>query len=199
MLLYALLLWILQFDVNQSSKSKCKLSDNDIVELLDLAPLPDEGGFFYETYKSETIVNVNGINQTASTQIYYMITEESFSALHKLTKDEVWHFYLGDPAELLLIYDDGQHEIITLGNDIMNGEILQFVVSQGIWFGVKLQNKGTSRVRRGNAQKLKCGYALFGTTVAPGFEFSDFTLGPRDELIDQFPDLQHLITEYTHS
>lgn len=171
---------------NNGRKNICQLTADDIIDELQLSPLIGEGGYFNETYRSDTIVFVNGINQTASTQIYYLITPQSFSSLHKLTKDEVWHFYLGDSAQLLLIYPDGQYEIIILGNDIMNDEILQYVIYQGIWFGVKIE-------------ELICGYSLFGTTVSPGFEFQDFTSGDRTDLIQQFPDLEDLIIEYTYS
>ena len=107
--------------------------------------------------------------------------------MHRLTKDEVWHFYLGDSAQMLLIYPDGQYQIITLGNDIIDkNEILQYVIFEGIWFGAKID-------------RINCGYSLFGATVSPGFEYQDFTLAQRDELIEQFPDLQELIIQYTYS
>eukprot|EP01083_Nonionella_stella_P085741 237842_1 len=71
-----------------------------------------EGGYFKETYRSDTIIDVNGTQRTASTAIYYIITEDAFSTLHRVQSDEIWHFYLGDPVEMLLIYPDGTDEIV---------------------------------------------------------------------------------------
>eukprot|EP00483_Globobulimina_turgida_P006110 UN06120 len=172
-------------DEQNVDKCDTKASSTDIMELLQLEPLIKEGGYFNQTYRAEDIGQFDGVNQTASTQIYYMITPQSYSAMHKLTKDEVWHFYMGDPAEMLLIYPDGKYKIITIGNDIMNGEILQYVILKGIWFGAKIK-------------KAKCGYSLFGATVSPGFEYVDFTLGNRDLMIQMYPDLEELIIEYTY-
>eukprot|EP01084_Bolivina_argentea_P264482 448014_1 len=177
--------WAERCDKENEDKCANTVSPDDIIELLKLQPLVGEGGYFNETYRATDIVQWNSIDQTASTQIYYMITPQSYSSLHKLTKDEVWHFYMGDSTEMLLIYPNGEHKIVTLGNDIMNGEILQYVIHKEVWFGAKIK-------------KAKCGYSLFGATVAPGFEFVDFTHGERDNMIEMYPHLEELIVEYTY-
>merc|ERR1712154_670049 len=123
----------------------------------------------------------------ASTAIYYMITETSFSILHRVKSDEVWHFYLGDPVEMFLIYPNGTDKIVTLGNDILNGEQPQFVVFKDVWQGAKIMD----------TEYNIYGYSLFGTTVSPGFEYEDFELGDRDLLIAKYPDLEELIVKYT--
>ena len=161
----------------------------EIIKLLDLKPLDMEGGFFRETYRSEDIIPRAALpafyqsNRCFGTAIYYMLTPESFSALHKVNSDEIFHFYLGDPVELLLLYSDGRGQEIILGQDIENGQQLQMTVPRGVWQGAGLRPKGK--------------FALMGTTVSPGFEYADFILGKRKSLIETYPDYTSSITRLT--
>ena len=164
------------------------LNVEEIKELLQLRPHPAEGGFFLETYRSSLDLPKDVLPgypgpRSVSTAIYYLITPEGFSAMHRLRGDEIFHFYLGDPVELLQIKADGAGEIVVLGQDIISGMKLQHVVPAGAWQG--------SRLRAGG------GYALLGTTVAPGFDYQDFEIGKRDELLGQFPMYKELILELT--
>ena len=98
---------------------------------------------------------------------------DSFSALHKLPTDEIYHFYLGDPMELTLLYPDGRVEIIVLGQDVLSGQRVQHVVPREVWQGSRLLPGGS--------------YALFGTTMAPGYHHTDYMGGNRDDLIAHYP------------
>jgi uncharacterized protein len=150
-----------------------------IIEILGLEPLPVEGGYYRETYRSEEViqksslpVRYNGDRLTGSA-IYYLITPETFSSLHKLPSDEIFHFYLGDPVEMLQLYEDGTGKVIKIGNDIANGYFPQATVPKNTWQGTRLVDGGT--------------FALMGTTMAPGFEFADFVKGEREELVGKYP------------
>lgn len=166
------------------------MTADQVIQALDLKPLPGEGGYFSETYRaSYTTQNVNVpggqlANRSASTAIYYMVTPQTFSALHRLPQDEVFHFYMGEPAELFVIFPNGQHQLFVLGDDIAKGQRPQVVVPAGSWQG--------TRLRQGSS-----GFALLGTTVAPGFEFADMELGKRDELLSKYPDKRDFVLRYT--
>jgi uncharacterized protein len=149
-----------------------------IIRHLGLQPHP-EGGFYRETHQSrETIAAAAlppryGKDRNLSTAIYYLLTPDSCSTLHRLRSDEVFHFYLGDPITMLQLHGDGRGETIVMGQDIMAGQQLQVVVSEGVWQGMFLNDGGA--------------FALLGTSVSPGFDFEDFEVGTRDALIRQYP------------
>ena len=153
-----------------------------LIERLGLVSLPDEGGYYRETWRAKETASAGTLplryrgDRSFGTAILYLLTSDpaSFSALHRLPTDEVYHFYLGDPVEMLLLYPDGRSETVTLGPDVMGGENVQRVVPRGVWQG--------SRVAPGGS------WALLGTTMAPGFEFVDYEAGDRDELIASYPE-----------
>ncbi len=148
-----------------------------------------EGGFFRETYRSRWHVTAEylpeGIRGSRSigTAIYYMITPETFSALHRLPGSEVFHFYTGDPAVMLQLHPDGTSRTVTLGSDLANGQEPQVVVRGNVWQGCKLAPGGK--------------WALMGTTMSPGFDYADYVIGVRDALIAQYPDAAEMIRQYT--
>lgn len=148
------------------------LTAQDVIRLLDLAPLPGEGGYFRETYRSPH-----------STAIYYLLTPDTFSALHRLKGDEVFHFHLGDPAEMLQLRPDGTGVRVTIGTDIAGGMHPQVLVHGGTWQGSRLLPGGT--------------FALMGTTMAPGFDPRDFELGDRAALLARYAEHADLIRALT--
>src|SRR5438309_5994853 len=123
-----------------------------LLELLDLRPLPGEGGYYRETHRSADRVPFAGRagGKSAGTAIYYLLTPETFSALHRLPTDEVYHFYLGDPVEMLQLWPDGTGRVVSLGQDVRAGHLLQAVVPRGVWQGSRLYSGGA--------------FALLGTT-----------------------------------
>jgi uncharacterized protein len=146
-----------------------------------LEELPVEGGLFRQTYRSEHILLPDhlppGYSQPkpAGTAILFLYTPDadSFSAMHRLPTDEVYHFYLGDPVQLLLLYPQGQTRRVTLGQDVLNGQAIQFTIPAGVWQGARLIPGGE--------------YALLGMTMAPGYTSSDYVGGERESLIAQYP------------
>lgn len=146
----------------------------EIMRVLALEPLPAEGGYFRETYRS-----------AQSSAIYYLLTPDTFSALHRLRGDEVFHFYLGDPVEMLQLHPDGTSRIVRLGPDPGAGMVMQLVVPGRVWQGCRLVDGGR--------------FALMGTTMAPPFDPADFELGVRDILVSRYPDRAGLIASLTRT
>jgi len=161
-----------------------------IVDLLDLKPHP-EGGYYKETYRSKGFIDETSLgamytgNRNYSTCIYFLLTSENFSAFHRIHQDEVWHFYEGSTISLHTISPEGKHETVQIGNDLEKGEVPQYVVPGGCWFAAELEKDLT--------------YALVGCTVSPGFDFSDFELISRQDLLDLFPQHEDIILTLTHS
>jgi predicted cupin superfamily sugar epimerase len=162
-----------------------------LIEMLGLEPLPIEGGWFRQTWVGDAQVPAvalparYGRPKPAGTAIYYLLTGEpdSFSALHRLPTDEIYHFYLGDPVEQLLLHPDGRVERVVLGPDLAAGQRVQHVAPRDTWQGSRLVAGG--RV------------ALLGTTMAPGFDPLDFEPGTRDALTAAFPSAAEMITALT--
>lgn len=160
----------------------------EIIACLGLRPLPIEGGYYRETYRSGESLPASALPRypgarSLSTGIYYLLTPDTFSALHRLRSDEIYHFYLGDPVELLLLFSDGRGECRRLGIDLSSGERPQLVVPAGAWQGSRLAPGGS--------------VALLGTTVAPGFELADFEAGSRSQLLAAYPDFRAEIEALT--
>jgi predicted cupin superfamily sugar epimerase len=167
------------------------MTSREIVEWLRLEPLPVEGGYYRETWRADDNVEASalparyGSARPLGTAIYYLLTDDpdSFSALHRLPTDEIYHFYLGDPVQQLLLHADGRHEVVTLGTAIGRGQRLQSVVPRGVWQGARVGPGGS--------------FALLGTTMAPGFAPSDYEGGVRDGLLEAYPAAADLVRALT--
>jgi len=155
---------------------------DDVIHLLNLKPLTIEGGFFRETYRSPQSMNLPLYRgpRSLATAIYYLLTPETFSRIHRVPGEEIFHFYLGDPVEMLQLNPNGAGEIITMGHDLRGGMTVQYVVPGGVWQGVRLKAGGR--------------FALMGTTMSPGFEYEDYTAGNRDDLVRAYPGHAALIS-----
>lgn len=165
------------------------LNLDEVITLLRLQPHPVEGGYYLETYRSDDSLAASALPpryagaRSCSTAIYYLITPDSFSALHRLPTDEVFHFYLGDSVEMLQLLPDGSGRIVRLGTGLDTGERPQLVVPRGCWQGSRLAPGGR--------------YALLGATLAPGFDFADYEAGRRNELSRQYPAFREHIAALT--
>jgi predicted cupin superfamily sugar epimerase len=158
------------------------------IEKLHLHPHP-EGGYFREFYKSELLLKKDCLtdsfhgDRAACTSIYFLLDKGNSSAFHKIASDEIWHFYAGQPLVIYELNEDGLLISHLLGNNPDAGEKFQVVITAGNWFASRLVNGD--------------GYALVGCTVAPGFDFADFEMANRGELLDKYPHHQDLIISLT--
>ena len=144
-----------------------------------LQPHP-EGGWYRETHRSaERVTTSRGTVRSASTSIYFLLAAGTFSAFHRLSSDETWHFYRGDPITIEVIDASGTHASRTIGS----GDALQTTVAAGAHFAAHVDAPD--------------GFALVGCDVAPGFEFSDFQLTTRSMLTAAYPHLAPIIARYT--
>jgi len=165
------------------------MTAEDVIQILQLEPMPVEGGFFRETYRSrwqisrEYLPDAYGGSRSIGTAIYYLITPETFSALHRLPGTEAFHFYAGDAAVMLQLLPDGTAKSIILSADLQSGHQPQVVVRGHTWQGCKLAAGGK--------------WALLGTTMSPGFDRADYEHGDREQLIAQYPGAVEQIREYT--
>jgi len=141
--------------------------------------LPGEGGFYVETYRCRDKITKANLpagylgDRNLSSAILYLLTPDTFSALHRLKSDEIFHFYLGDAVTMLQLHPNGSSDVITLGQNIMAGQRFQVTLPGNSWRGCFLNKPGK--------------FALMGTTVAPGFEFDDYEQADRAKLLEQFP------------
>jgi uncharacterized protein len=145
----------------------------DLMQLLSLEPHPIEGGYFRQTYITSGTVDLPRGTRALGTAIYYLLEAGAFSEMHVLDSDEIFHFYLGDPVEMLQLHPDGSTAVFTLGQDLAAGQHVQLVVSAGVWQGTRLVGSGKM--------------ALLGCTVTPGFDYSDYRNATADELIAKWP------------
>jgi hypothetical protein len=165
------------------------ISPEQIIQLFQLQPHPKEGGFFRETYRSEEQIAPQALParyqgpRCHGTAIYYLLTPNTFSALHRLASDEIFHFYLGDPVRMLQLHPQGRAETLILGQDVVAGQQLQVLAPRNVWQGSHLLDGGR--------------FALLGCTVAPGFEYQDYEHGVREQLVRDYPSQEELIRRLT--
>ena len=158
------------------------MSAQAIIDKLKLIPHP-EGGFYNETYRSDyTIVNDRQENRHVCTAIYYLLKDKGKSLFHRIRSDELWFFHLGQALEIILIQNK-QLTTVILGNDIEKGELPQVRIPANTWFAARVKNQE--------------GFSLVSCTVSPGFDFADFSLANREDLVQQFPHLKSVIEEFT--
>jgi uncharacterized protein len=164
---------------------------DEIIAALDLKPHPIEGGYFRETYRSTGVIAgdclpgsyVPCAGRSMGTAIYYLLTAETFSEMHRVPTEEVFHFYLGGPMRMLQLFPGGAGREFVIGPDIANGQHPQLVVPAGIWQGSRLEPGAE--------------FVLLGATMAPGFDYADYEQGRREELVGLYPAFAEQIERLT--
>lgn len=161
---------------------------HDWISRLSLLPHP-EGGFYREIYRSEGMIAQPNLpvrysgGRAYSTAIYYLLGSADVSSLHRLRSDEQWFHIDGSSLTIHCIAPDGTYTQQRIGKGVDRGEVPYAAVPHGTWFGGTVEELGS--------------YALVGCIVAPGFDFEDFELGQRDELLRRFPQHFALISRLT--
>lgn len=154
------------------------ITAQELIERYGLQSHP-EGGHYLQTYCSTELILLDALparfngNRYFSTAIYFLLAGKQFSAFHRIKSDELWHFYHGVGLHIYLLHPDGRGELLKLGDDLANGYSFQQVVPAGCWFASKPIDEN--------------GFSFVGCTVAPGFDFADFEMAKKDELIEQYP------------
>ena len=157
------------------------------IEHLRLQPHP-EGGYYRETYRSREEISVNDLPNSfkgwrnISTAIYFLLTQKDRSLFHRIKSDELWHFHYGDPLNIYVLGDRGLMTY-TLGANPENGQALQIAIPANHWFGA--------------ANAHNAAYTLTSCTVAPGFDFQDFEMARRGDLLEEFPKFEEIILKLT--
>jgi uncharacterized protein len=163
-----------------------------VKKLLGLRPHPREGGWYVRTYEAPEFVGAGAFvdrrysgTRRTGTAIYYLLEPETFSEMHRLKSDEVFHFYAGDAVEMLQLREGGRGAMVVIGNDLLRGQRPQLVVERGVWQGSRLVEGGR--------------WALLGCTVSPGFEFEDYESGIRERLCERWSEFAAEITALTRT
>jgi uncharacterized protein len=166
------------------------MTANEVKKLLGLQPHPQEGGWYVRTYEAnETISAAEFADgryadpRRTGTAIYYLLEPDTFSEMHRLKSDEIFHFYAGDAVELLQLFPDGTGKRAVMGNDLLSEARPQVAVARGVWQGSRLVAGGS--------------WALLGCSVSPGFEFEDYDEGQRAELCAGWPSWVEMISALT--
>ncbi len=164
----------------------------DVKKILGLRPHPREGGWYVRTYESGEFIAASAFQdgryaegRRTGTAIYYLLEQGTFSEMHRLRSDEVFHFYAGDAVELLLLKEGEGGRTVVIGNDLLQAQRPQVVVERGVWQGSRLMAGGR--------------WALLGCTVCPGFEFEDYETGVRERLCAGWPEFAGEIEALTRT
>lgn len=167
-----------------------RMTAEDVKRLLGLSPHPREGGWYVRTWESPEMVGAAAFGDAryagprrTSTAIYYLLEPGTFSEMHRLKSDEVFHHYLGEAVEMLQLREDGSSERVVIGKDLAAGERPQVTVERDVWQGSRLV--------------WAEGFALLGCTVSPGFEFEDYEAGDRAGLVERWPEWAEMIEKLT--
>ena len=166
------------------------LSAHDIIGHFDLRPLPVEGGYYRVTYTGNlqlpASVLPSSINseRPAKSVIYYLLTADTKSRLHRLVTDEMWHYYLGDQVDLYVFGSEVDYTKIELGHAVLEGQTVQAVVPAHSWFGARLRSGGR--------------WALMACSLSPAYSDEDFSL-PDDEefasLLARYPAQERILRD----
>jgi uncharacterized protein len=177
-------------NVKLLQRERARMTADEVKKILGLVPHPREGGHYIRTYESGELLpptafadgRYSGQRHTG-TAIYYLLEPNTFSEMHRLKSDELFHFYLGDPVQMLQLHADGSGSVVRIGNRLALGERPQVLVPRNVWQGSHLLPGGA--------------WALLGCSVSPGFEFADYETLAREELCAGWPKFTPLITELT--
>ena len=161
------------------------------IEKLGLEKHP-EGGYYKEIYRSAESIAAGHLpdrysdgGRNHATSIYFLITGKDFSAFHRIKSDELFHFYAGSPLTIHMITEAGKYSAVTLGADAECGQLFQYAIPHGVWFSAEVSGSGDDS------------FSLVGCTVTPGFDFYDFELAKRIELLKRYPAQAEVIKRLT--
>jgi predicted cupin superfamily sugar epimerase len=165
------------------------LTAEELIQFLGLEPLTIEGGYFRQSYLSDEVIPQPSlphryvVDHPVGSCIYYLLTKTTFSAFHSLLSDETYHFYLGDPVEIIELHPNGECSTTILGQDIFNGQKVQHTILRNTF--------QASYIRPGGE------WALLGCSIAPGWDNNDFIKGNWEQLLRTHPKHHQIIMKLT--
>lgn len=151
-----------------------------LIQTLNLQPHP-EGGYYGETYRADLQIATGNGNRSLMTAIYFLLTSKDVSRFHRIKSDELWFHHEGSDLTVHIL-DERGHTELKLGSGTTFSSPQQLVPAEKI-FGSSVDSENS--------------YALVSCVVAPGFDFTDFTLFEKEELIRQFPTHEAIISRLT--
>ncbi|EGT3615106.1 cupin domain-containing protein [Clostridium perfringens] len=155
------------------------------IKSLDMTAHP-EGGYFKESFVSDSTLAPNTLHISEErclwTSIYFLLRTGEVSNFHRLKSDEMWYFHAGEALTIYMISPEGELIEKQLGLNIEKGESPQVLVPKNYIFGSSMNKEG---------------FSLVGCMVAPGFNFKDFELFEREDLIDKYPEHKGIIEKLT--
>lgn len=160
------------------------MTAEQLIQQLELQPHP-EGGFYKEIYRSEATIEASCLpppfdgTRHFCTSIYYLLQGDDFSAFHRIKSDELWHFYAGGSLVLHLLHETYGYQSLLLGNNLTEGARFFILMPAGVWFAAEPEKSSE--------------FTLAGCTVSPGFDFRDFEMAKRENLVLRFPEKWELI------
>ncbi|GMY36480.1 hypothetical protein FCV25MIE_31722 [Fagus crenata] len=183
-------------------------SASEIVAKLNLAAHP-EGGFYSETFRDHSILLSKSqlppeykVERAVSSCIYFLLPSGNVSRLHRIPCAETWHFYVGQPITVLELNEkDGHVKLTCLGPNLLDNQQPQYTVPPNVWFGsfptkdISISPDG--KVLKAPPRDSENHFSLVGCTCAPAFQFQDFELAKRSDLVSLFPNNESLISFLT--
>lgn len=160
--------------LNNNSKSA---EINQLIQNFDLIPHP-EGGYYKETYRSDMDFG----NRKLMTAIYFLLTSENVSHFHRIKSDELWFHHAGSPLIVHTLTESGHLEHL-VGSPLIPNMKSQFLVEKDTIFG--------STVLEADS------YSFVSCVVAPGFDFLDFELFTKEQLMKKYPSEEKIIERLT--
>lgn len=143
-----------------------------------------EGGWYKETYRCSESTEIKNLGERSlMTSIYFLLESHQTSNFHIIKSDELWFYHSGSALTVHCIYPNGEYKKLHIGPDFEKGQTFQALVPKGTIFGSSVDKPNT--------------FAMVGCTVSPGFDFEDFKLFERGELLSQFPEHKKIIDSLT--
>jgi uncharacterized protein len=173
----------------ESMNLRTRPTAEEVKAMLGLEPHPT-CGFVAETYRSPSKIPATALpeayegDRPYGSALYFLVSPDAQIVMHRIRSDQLYHHYMGDPLEVLMLYPDGTGAVAAVGSDLAGGERPQLFVPGGTFH--------TSRLAPGDS-----GYALLASTEWPGVEPPDVEHGNIEELIAAFPDMDAQIRAFT--
>lgn len=158
------------------------MSKNRILEIINKYAMQahPEGGYYKETYRGELEIN----NRKNATSIYFLLDGDSVSHFHSIKSDELWYYHEGDALRVHMVSPEGEYSFVDLGPQLDQGQTHQALVPANYIFGSEVLSE-------------ELNYALVGCVVSPGFDFEDFKLYKKEEMLKLIPEQRELVSRLT--